>query len=148
VRQRGGEGARGRWQRGGCGQARLVSNRGPPAVLRRRGVPWRRRPAPLGRAAGSAARAGPPLAARLVWLGLKVVVLGVVLPAELLEGLVLVGGHPGDGVVGNLLLTAAESSVGAYLGLEGRLPHARLGHGHRRSRRCRWRHFIFILRKV
>ena len=53
VRQREGEGARGRRRRGGCGQARLVSSRGHPAALRRQGLPWRRRPAPYS-AAGSA----------------------------------------------------------------------------------------------
>ena len=45
---------------------RFASSRGRPAALRRRGVPWRRRPALWGRAAGSAARAGLPLAAQLV----------------------------------------------------------------------------------
>ena len=62
--------------------------------------------------------------------GLKDVVLGVVLPAELLEGLALVGGHPGDGVVGNLPLGRPLRHLpSAHLGRPGRAAASAPGSG-------------------
>ena len=54
----------------------------------------------------------------------------IVLPAELLEGLALVGGHPGDGVVGNLPLGRPLRHLpSAHLGRAGRAAASAPGSG-------------------